>query len=273
MNFFTKDYNRIYETDEDLLRGCTVLEDVSDGARHKMWVKKDDQKFLYKTSKLTTFNSYTFEHASEFLVKRLCDALGVPCVDIQLGDHGILSRVMSNEYLQSFIEMSDEFSHSFHLSNLSTFNVSTLLNPITNCYYLDVVRMLLVDVLIGNSDRHPGNFMYSESGFYPLFDNGSSLLEYVNEVDALPILKDKMRFKTINESKSRPVVRDEQKLTHHQLLSILANQFDFEVRMLAAGLSNINFDKLFQDIRISEQRKELLQKFLEYRINWFKEIV
>lgn len=263
--------NEIYTADSDLLYGKHQLEDISDGARIKYWVEDTEGiRYLYKQSKINTFGEYTYEHISEYLVKRICDMISVPCVTILIGSTGILSKVMWKENLQSFVELSDEFSHSFHLSNLSTFNISTLLNEKSNPYCKNIVQMLLLDALVGNSDRHPGNFMYnSELGFYPLFDNGSSLCAYVRDVQVSEILKDSNRFRALNTSKSKPVLRDNQKLTHEQLVLILKERYPLEYFKFKSNSLNLELDKLFDGLTLSEEHICIVRKFLEYRLCWF----
>ena len=78
-----------------------------------------------------------------------------------------------------------------------------------------ILKMIIFDILIGNSDRHPSNwgiiihvdtFKGVESNFCPLYDNGSSLCAYVNEEDIENILKDKMRFGALIDTKSQSAI-------------------------------------------------------------------
>lgn len=254
----------------NLLNGTVELEDISDGARVKKWVMKDGSRYLYKRSKINSFGEYTYEHLSEFLAMRLGKMMRVPVVDIVLGGCDILSKVVTDGTLQSFLEFSDEFSHSFHLSNLTTFNISTLLNKENNPYWQEVIEMLLFDALIGNSDRHPGNFLHDGSKFYPLFDNGSSLCAYERDCNVEHILRDANRFNAICVTKSKPVLRDEQKITHKELVEILRRQHPREFCNFQDKISKINLSTLWQGITVPEVRKKLVTKFLETRMLWFR---
>ena len=256
-------------TDKELLSGVTVITDVSDGAKRKYWVLKNGKKYLLKVSKVHYNGELTQEHVSEYLTMKIANALDIPCVNILLGGSAILSEVMLNEEVQSFIEYSEEFSHSFHLSNLQTFNVSTLLNPDNNMYVSDVVTMLLFDAFIGNSDRHPGNFGITSHGFYPLFDNGSSLLAYVKEGDLSSYLNDEMRFRSCMYTKSKPVLRDNQKLTHKELVDILRVKHRDVFMSFSNRVMQLDIRTLLSDLPISEERKKLLFKFLSERVLWF----
>lgn len=247
------------------------LSEISDGARKKIWYRCDKRDFLYKQSKKHVDGEYTKEHVSEWLAKEIADTIEVPCVNIVLCENAILSEKMwYNIELKSFLDYSEELSYSFHLSNLQTYNVRTLLSE-KNVYRDSIICMLLFDVLIGNSDRHPGNYLYSDAyGFYPLFDHGSSLCAYVREENIHDYFKDKMRFNALCDTKSKPVLRDNQKITHKQLLAILREQFPQEFNKFTKNLLNINLTDLNVPL-CSEERNELLQRFLKKRVEWFYE--
>lgn len=254
------------------ISSLTFINNVSDGARTKIWYKDDDgSKYLYKTNKINSYGEYTYENLSEYLAMRIGKQLKIPMVDIVFKDHYVLSKVMTDVELKTFLELSDEFSHSFHLSNLQTFNISTLLNEDTNPYCKEVIQMLLFDALIGNSDRHPGNFMYSVSGgFYPLFDNGSSLGCYIRDCEIANIMRDSNRFKAICTTKSKPVLRDVQKLTHEQLVGILRERHFSDFEDFKKRLSGLELDSLFRGIEVNPERVSFIKEFIKYRIRWFE---
>lgn len=265
-----KDNKQFYTSDNDMLKDLTVLQNISDGARVKIWYTDSVNSYLFKTSKINTFGEYTYEHVSEYLAMLIAETLHIPCVDITISDKSILSRVMWKDNLKSFVEYSEEFSHSFHLSNLQTFNISTLLNPKSNAYYVDTIKMLLFDALIGNSDRHPGNFMYSvNKGLYPLFDNGSSLLCYVRDADVEVILKDKNRFKALCTTKSKPVLRDNQKLTHEQLVNILKRSYPEIFNEVAQYVNKEALLDCCDKVLMSDTHRKIVKEFLSYRAQWF----
>lgn len=122
--------------------------------------------------------------------------------------------------------------------------------------------MLLLDILIGNSDRHPGNFSLVNHEFYSLYDNGSSLCAYVPKKDIESVMRDKMRWKALMYSKSKPVPRDDQRITHYELLQ--------QLRRLKPELVNDFITRLYQ-LNISDNRCKLLYRFLSERKEWFYE--
>lgn len=269
MSGLSTNMNRI-KFRESNLKSFFKENDVSDGARFKCWVRdKNNINFLYKENKVHPTGEYTKENYSEYISMLIARQINVPCVDIILKDNAILSKVMSNDSLESFIEYSEEFSHSFHMSNLSTFNISTLPNKEYNIFYKEVIIMLLFDALIGNSDRHPGNFMHTQKQFYPLFDNGSSLCAYVKESEICDFLRDRHRFEAMCTTKSKPVVRDSQKLTHKQLVDIIQRNYTDVYTSFKNSLHNLNINEVLDIVDLSTDRKELLRQFLSYRLRWF----
>lgn len=252
----------------------TVKSCMSDGAHRKFWVSlPDGREGLYKINKQTSIGTYTFENISEVLAKRIGDVIGVPVCDVQLYDNAVLSFAHNKEPLCSFLSYSEEFTHSYHMSNLQTFNISSLLNPCNNAYCSEVIAMLLFDILIGNSDRHPGNFAVTSYEFYPLYDNGSSLCAYVNERDIVAIMKDDMHWQALQYSKSKPVLRDDQQIMHYQLLKLLQKQFPQDVDTFSRVLSSLNIAAVLQTVSsfISEKRYSMLSRFLAERKAWFYE--
>lgn len=252
----------------------TVISDMSDGAHFKYWVRlSDGREGLYKINKTTATGDYTYENISEYLATAIGMILDIPMCDIILCENACISVSTATHPLQSFINYSEEFSHSYHMSNLSTFNVSSLLNPDNNKYVSEVIDMLLFDILIGNSDRHPGNFSLMGTKFYPLYDNGSSLCAYVNECDIDSILKDKMRWNALMYTKSKAVLRDDQKLQHYELLQLLRSMYPANVKDFRTQLSRLSIPTLISLIstKITTKRQTLLIRFLTERKEWFYE--
>ena len=122
--------------------------------------------YMYKFAKVNSYNERTFEHYSEYISMLIGHQINVPIVDIILDHNAICSKYMWGETkLYSFVDYSEEFYNSFHMSNLSTFNIKSLLDTERNHYLNEVIQMLLFDCLIGNADRHPGNFLYNPDQF------------------------------------------------------------------------------------------------------------
>lgn len=251
-----------------------VITDMSDGARIKYWVKLEDgREGVYKESKRKTDGTFTYEHISEFLATSLGMILGIPMCEVLLYENAVISISSASAPLQSFLSYSEEFSHSYHMSNLATFNISSLLNPANNKYVTEVLDMLFFDALIGNSDRHPGNFALMDNQFYPLYDNGSSLCACVNDDDIDSFLRDSMRWRSLMYTKSKAVLRDDQKLQHYELLQILKASHQQEYLRFCTRLQKLDIQLFIESIKelIPPKRQMLLTRFLTERKGWFYE--
>ena len=106
-----------------------------------------------------------------------------------------------------------------------------------------ISKIVLFDALIGNSDRHHSNwgitetkaFLSLEKGLFPvnamtispLYDNGSSLCSYINENDIETILKDKMKYEAIINTKSKSAIgwNNIRPIRHFELVKNLKDEY------------------------------------------------
>lgn len=158
-----------------------------------------------------------------------------------------------------------------------------------------ISKILLFDALIGNSDRHHSNwgitetkgFLSVEKGVFPvnamtlspLYDNGSSLCSYINESDIETILKDKIRYESIINTKSAIGWNNIRPIRHFELIKNLRNEYyDETVKFVINIKKNITEQSIdtilsnFDDNIISGQMKKLLKKFIIDRRNRIIEI-
>ena len=160
-----------------------------------------------------------------------------------------------------------------------------------------ISKILLFDALIGNSDRHHSNWgitetkgsLSAEKGLFPvnvmtlspLYDNGSSLCSYINESDVEKILKDKMRYESIINTKSKSAIgwNNIRPIRHFELIKNLRNEYyDETVNFVINIKKNITEQSIdtilsnFDDNIISGQMKKLLKKFIIDRRNRIIEI-
>ncbi len=160
-----------------------------------------------------------------------------------------------------------------------------------------ISKILLFDALIGNSDRHHSNwgitetkgFLSVEKGVFPvnamtlspLYDNGSSLCSYINESDIETILKDKIRYESIINTKSKSAIgwNNIRPIRHFELIKNLRNEYyDETVKFVINIKKNITEQSIdtilsnFDDNIISGQMKKLLKKFIIDRKNRIIEI-
>ena len=160
-----------------------------------------------------------------------------------------------------------------------------------------ISKILLFDALIGNSDRHHSNwgitetkaFLSVEKGVFPvnamtlspLYDNGSSLCSYINESDIEKILKDKMRYESIINTKSKSAIgwNNIRPIRHFELIKNLRDEYYEEtvnlVKNIKKNITEQSVDTIlsnFDDNIISSQMQKLLKKFIIDRRNRIIEI-
>ena len=160
-----------------------------------------------------------------------------------------------------------------------------------------ISKILLFDALIGNSDRHHSNWGITVTkGFLaiekyekevnvltlsPLYDNGSSLCSYINENDIETILKDKMKYEAIINTKSKSAIgwNNIRPIRHFELIKNLKEEYfnetiDF-VKNIKKNITEQSIDTIlsnFDDTIINNQMKKLLKQFIIERRNRIIEI-
>lgn len=148
-----------------------------------------------------------------------------------------------------------------------------------------ILVMILFDILIGNSDRHHSNwaeisimkYIKEEKAFLfywyisPLYDNGSSLCAYVNEDDIELIVKDKIRFEALINTKSKSAIgwKEKRPIRHFELLEkIKENYYEITIEYIEFIKYNINEETInnilskFNDNIISSNMKKLLKIYI-----------
>lgn len=156
----------------------------------------------------------------------------------------------------------------------------------------DILKMCLFDALIGNSDRHHSNWgvisrktiLKINNGYIPaesikmcpLYDNGSSLCSYINEEDIEIIIKDKMRYEAILNTKSKSSIgwNKIRPIRHFELVKYINETYynetiDF-VKLINKNITEDSIKKLLSQYStdiIGSNMKELLVKFLVDRKN------
>ena len=160
-----------------------------------------------------------------------------------------------------------------------------------------ISKILLFDALIGNSDRHHSNwgitvtkeFLAVEKNekevnvmtMSPLYDNGSSLCSYINENDIETILKDKMKYESIINTKSKSAIgwNNIRPIRHFELIKKLKEEYfnetiDF-VKNIKKNITEQSIDAIlsnFDDTIINNKMKKLLKQFIIERKNRIIEI-
>lgn len=171
----------------------------------------------------------------------------------------------------------------------SKYSIQMIQNSLNGILEIDeFYKIVIFDILIGNSDRHHSNwailargivyktpedmfdvfFNYSMS---PLYDNGSSLCAYEDNNNLEIFFKDKMKFEALVNTKSKSAIgwEDERPIRHFELLKkIKDNAYDGTIQYVEEIKTNINEEKIdkilseFNNNIISIDMKKLLKMYI-----------
>lgn len=171
----------------------------------------------------------------------------------------------------------------------SKYSIQMIQNSLNGILEMDkFYKIVIFDILIGNSDRHHSNWAILAKGtvyktpedildiFFnynmcPLYDNGSSLCAYEDNNNLEIFFKDKMKFEALVNTKSKSAIgwENERPIRHFELLKkIKDNAYELTVQYIEKIKTNINeenIDKIlneFDNNIISIDMKKLLKMYL-----------
>ena len=171
----------------------------------------------------------------------------------------------------------------------SKYSIQMIQNSLNGILEMDkFYKIVIFDILIGNSDRHHSNWAILAKGtvyktpedmldiFFnynmcPLYDNGSSLCAYEDNNNLEIFFKDKMKFEALVNTNSKSAIgwENERPIRHFELLKkIKDNAYELTVQYIEKIKTNINeenIDKIlneFDNNIISIDMKKLLKMYL-----------
>lgn len=170
------------------------------GAERKFEIIIEGYRYIVKFQKNSEVG-LTFNHVSEYLGSHIFQSIGIPVQETFLGTYDGKNVVVMKNFLEpedmlvafngvgeSSLERDKEFYQYTYeditamlRENMKSTNVEETINRFWD--------MFIVDAIIGNFDRHGGNWGFiKRNNLYriaPVYDNGSSLYPKLNTDDKL----------------------------------------------------------------------------------------
>lgn len=260
------------------------------GRSEKIWLQNPDtgQIGLFKFKK----DIDTTDNISECIAYDLACILGIPCAKFEVGMYEGREGSMSYNILKKPDQILVEGIH-FIMLMYPKYNPELFIDIMTSNRYSiemikkaierfvpidDLLKMLMFDYLIGNSDRHQNNWaILIENGkmqWSPLYDNSSPLCAYISEKNIPNYMgKDKNRWNSLIDTKSKSLIRcreiDEKRPTHLEVLKYLKENYFDDTYVFAKNIVSLLTEEniyrildLYSEDGLSEKKKMLILKFL-----------
>lgn len=180
----------------------------------------------------------------------------------------------------------DKLEDSYSNLKYSVQMLQKSLNGIININ--ELYKIIIFDILIGNSDRHHSNIAIIAKGtiyktqkemldisfnykLSPLYDNGSSLCSYEDNNNLEIFFKDKMKFEALVNTKSKSAIgwENQRPIRHFELLQKLKEHaYDMTINYIEKIKDNINEQNIckilneFDNEIISEDMKKLIKVYI-----------
>lgn len=267
------------------------------GRSEKIWLKNpmDNRIGLFKYTKSET----TTEHISEKIAELLAEKIDIKTAHIDIGTYngriGCMSYLINTngEILVEGVTLITKYypnydkERLFDPTNNEHYSLEMIFKAVSE-YNLqdDIIKMIIFDSIIGNSDRHHSNWAILQSGtetrICPLYDNGSSLCFCLAEDNIKKCLgNDKMKFNSLVDSKSKSMIRIDKMVskhpTHNQMLEYINHNFMKEslkiwIKSVVDSLNKETVEEIlssFINNGFTKDKAELLNKFICKKVSLF----
>ena len=237
--------------------------------------------------------NYMNNQFSEYIGCHIFASIGIPVQET------MLVKIIKNEkekiavackdFLNKDEELIEISNVSLSLSTEKKYKISIedvyeIINKMSVNYKLDENKlisnfwdMFVVDTLIGNTDRHFGNWGFIKKGdiisFAPVYDCGSSLHPLLSENEQIKLMSDSIAFKNSSYNIASVYTMNNKKIFYHEIfknppvdlkeaIKRIVPKIDMEkIKKIIAsteGLSKTQKEYYFKDILL--RKEEILDK-------------
>lgn len=236
---------------------------------------------------------YMNNQYSEYIGCHIFESVGIPVQKTMLvklnKDGKEKIAVACKDFLNSGEELIEISNVSLSLSTEKKYKISIedvyeIINKMSVNYKLDENKlisnfwdMFVVDALIGNTDRHFGNWGFIKKddiiSFAPVYDCGSSLHPLLSENEQIKLMSDSIAFKNSSYNIASVYTMNNKKIFYHEIfknppvdlkeaIKRIVPKIDMEkIKEIIAsteGLSKTQKEYYFKDILL--RREEILDK-------------
>ena len=243
-------------------------DNTSDGWLKKKWIINNGERILLKAGSL-----WQQEPFNEVLASEICGRLGIEHVEYKI----IKNDGTFYSSCPDFVSPQTELVPAWHIVNTlkknnSTSNFNHLINCCRELGFKDteklkqgICRMLTVDFIIANTDRHYNNFGFLRNpdtlewiGLAPVFDSGTSMFhdEILYNLKN-PYLRESLKIK------AKPFAPNQKEQMKRIPFKEYCSDLDFG---RLEGVSEFFGKLISQNPYIEPERAEILCKTLDSRI-------
>lgn len=236
---------------------------------------------------------YMNNQYSEYIGCHIFESVGIPVQKTMLvklnKDGKEKIAVACKDFLNSGEELIEISNVSLSLSTEKKYKISIedvyeIINKMSVNYKLDENKlisnfwdMFVVDALIGNTDRHFGNWGFIKKddiiSFAPVYDCGSSLHPLLSENEQIKLMSDSIAFKNSSYNIASVYTMNNKKIFYHEIfksppvdlkeaIKRIVPKIDIEkIKEIIAsteGLSKTQKEYYFKDILL--RKEEILDK-------------
>ena len=236
---------------------------------------------------------YMNNQYSEYIGCHIFESVGIPVQKTMLvklnKDGKEKIAVACKDFLNPGEELIEISNVSLSLSTEKKYKISIedvyeIINKMSVNYKLDENKlisnfwdMFVVDTLIGNTDRHFGNWGFIKKGdiisFAPVYDCGSSLHPLLSENEQIKLMSDSIAFKNSSYNIASVYTMNNKKIFYHEIfknppvdlkeaIKRIVPKIDMEkIKKIIAsteGLSKTQKEYYFKDILL--RKEEILDK-------------
>lgn len=262
------------------------------GALPKMAIWYENNAYMIKEGKLKNSN-YQKSYVAEYIASLIAKKIGLECQEVILGTYDNKPvcgcRLFTNAGLKIHPYKDIRDSSLYTNVDRSGYTLNEVIKVISNYKnfvidneeHLDrFMIMTCFDALIGNSDRHWGNWGFLGSlkeyiSLAPLYDNGNSLSSFLSEKKmkkALNLSEDEFVKQYVINTPISQIKVDKERKSFYEIFKIY--NFIKYTNIIKGRLSKNDFSKLLESDKTlklfcSEIEVKFFIKYLEMRYDYF----